>query len=117
MEQLLNIAWLGAGFDFPRGSCPRGLVDLLIARASRPVALTRGVHHCEFCTTRSPITVKSDVYRVTATLGNGEIAVQSLEAATYRAPTLIVHYITAHQYLPPAGFIEAVMREENPPTG
>jgi hypothetical protein len=40
--------------------------------------------------------------------GNGEVWITAAVGATYAAPVLIVHYIDAHAYLPPASFVEAV---------
>ncbi|WP_338285215.1 hypothetical protein [Luteolibacter sp. LG18] len=47
-------------------------------------------------------------------LGNGEIRVRGADGVIYGAPTLIYHYVVAHDYLPPAAFIEAVCRWEPP---
>ena len=41
------------------------------------------------------------------TLGNGEIHIAAERSTVYVAPTMIVHYIIDHYYLPPATFIEA----------
>jgi hypothetical protein len=43
-----------------------------------------------------------------ASLGNGEIIVKGEDGRRYAAPTLILHYIEAHHYLPPEEFIQAV---------
>lgn len=48
-------------------------------------------------------------------LGSAEIWVPGREGCIYAAPTLIVHYVEAHEYLPPPEFIEAVLRD--PPPG
>jgi hypothetical protein len=42
---------------------------------------------------------------------NGEYIVQ-WNGKTYSSPTLIVHYIDAHNYRPPQEFIDAVMNFE-----
>ena len=42
-------------------------------------------------------------------LGNGEIRVAGPDDLTYRAPTLIYHCVTVHDYHPPDEFIAAVM--------
>ncbi|WP_375431714.1 hypothetical protein [uncultured Friedmanniella sp.] len=39
-----------------------------------------------------------------------EIHLQGLDGRLYSAPTLVVHYIQAHQYLPPDEFLEALRR-------
>ncbi|MGW0992682.1 DUF7919 family protein [Streptomyces sp. NPDC002523] len=115
-EDYLNIGWLGRDREFPRGNCPAGFVDHLIDMASSPRNLTRGVHHCEFCDQKSPLRAESLKSGNVAHLGNGEIAIKTSSGLTYIAPTLIVHYVAEHNYLPPAGFIDAVMdhKEDHP---
>jgi hypothetical protein len=44
------------------------------------------------------------------TTGNGEIRVTATNGINYVAPVLILHYVGAHEYLPPKEFIDAVMR-------
>jgi hypothetical protein len=43
-------------------------------------------------------------------LGNGEVRVRALDDRWYTAPTLVAHYVAAHSYMPPAPFVEAVLR-------
>jgi hypothetical protein len=104
---MVNVGWLGAGEDFPRGDCPDEIVRRLIALAASPRNLTRGRHHCEFCAVGSPVRAESDDGTV-AWLGNGEVHVRSGDGPLYAAPTLVVHYIQAHRYLPPRDFRDAV---------
>ncbi|MGW2421916.1 DUF7919 family protein [Streptomyces sp. NPDC001709] len=108
-DRRLNVGWLGRDGEFPTGDCPESFVDLLIDRASTPANLTRGVHHCEFCNRKSPLQVTNPTSGRTARLGNGEIIVEAATGETYMAPTLIIHYVIDHGYLPPIEFIEAVM--------
>ena len=42
------------------------------------------------------------------TLGNGEIQIAGEGNTVYVAPTMIVHYIMDHHYVPPEAFIEAL---------
>ena len=39
----------------------------------------------------------------------GEFHVQAKDGTIYSAPTLILHYIDEHNYLPPEGFIDALL--------
>ena len=41
-------------------------------------------------------------------LGNGEIHVPGKDHLIYVAPRLVVHYVTKHNYMPPAEYISAV---------
>lgn len=52
-----------------------------------------GVHQCEFCRD---------------CLDNGDIVVPSGELL-FVSPTMLVHYVEVHTYLPPADFINAVL--------
>ena len=42
-------------------------------------------------------------------VGNGEIHIPGPHGVTFVAPTLIYHYVKAHQYVPPADFINSVI--------
>lgn len=85
---VVTVGWLDAEHEFPKGQCPDDLVATLAGLAEEPVQLTRGYHYCELCKEAR---------------GNGEIHVRD-EKFVYAAPTLVVHYITAHGYLPPEAF-------------
>jgi hypothetical protein len=43
-------------------------------------------------------------------IGSDEIWVPGENGRIYAAPSLIVHYVEEHNYLPPPPFIEAVLR-------
>jgi len=49
-------------------------------------------------------------------LGSAEIRVKGANGVVYGAPNLVYHYVVAHDYLPPAAFIDAVCRW-SPPEG
>jgi hypothetical protein len=55
-----------------------------------------GIHRCDFCDDPSAVSSK-------------EIRLRG-SARTYEAPELIHHYVTAHSYLPPSEFIDAVLK-------
>jgi hypothetical protein len=42
-------------------------------------------------------------------IGNAEIRVVSEAGIILSAPTLVLHYVDRHRYLPPAEFTEAVL--------
>lgn len=111
-EDWLNIGWLGLGHKFVQQPAPPGFVDHLIRLVLVPVRLMRGVHHCEFCKTQSPIRVVDGRSGRVGYLGNGEIQVRDGERREFVAPTLIVHYVDTHGYRPPDEFVEAVMRND-----
>jgi len=69
--------------------------------------IMRGYQNCEFCDAKFPIMVESKGER--CVLGHGEIHVQATDGTIFAAPTLVVHYVEAHRYEPPAEFMDAVM--------
>jgi hypothetical protein len=112
-EHDLRVGWLESGHDFPRGDAPSGLVDALLLCATRPVRLTRGFHGCDLCpsASRHEMRITSmDLDGRTLKLGNGEVRVRAPGGQWYTAPTLIAHYVAAHGYVPPAPFVDSVLR-------
>lgn len=103
----LNIGWLAANKPYAHGSPPDGFLTALITCAARPVRLYRGVHTCELC---GATDLQFDLEGREVHVGNGELRVRDANGQTYTAPTLVVHYVEAHGYLPPPPFIEAVTR-------
>ena len=107
-----NVGWLGAGADFPTGSTPARARDELLRISSEAPAknLMRGVHDCEFCNIESPIRLETPYNeRGWTSIGMGEFHVQGQDGMTFSAPTLILHYIDEHHYLPPEEFIDALL--------
>ena len=96
--EVLNIGWLDEGRPFSVGSTSQEFRDALLALCSRPILLHRGAHRCCYCRGR-----RED------NLGNGQIRVLSPKGVWYAAPTLVHHYVLAHEYKPPADFVDAVL--------
>jgi hypothetical protein len=69
----------------------------------------RGVHYCEFCDAESPIRLPAPVSRGWVSLGMGEIHVPGQHGVVFAAPSLIIHYISAHDYQPPRDFRNSVL--------
>lgn len=112
-----NVGWLSAGHEVPTGDVPAGVIER-IQRLVRdhPVNRTRGWHRCDLCAEPEyPVVITVD--GVALDLGDAEIRVAGRDGVVYAAPTLIAHYIGAHGYLPPAGFVEAVLIGEAVLTG
>ena len=108
-DDLLNIGWLAIEHPFPRKKAPEILLDALFDRCLEPVLQMRGFHQCEFCDVPkfAPINVSRNGQQVA--LGSAEIRVTGKDGRTYAAPNMIYHYVAAHDYDPPAEFIEALM--------
>lgn len=114
-----NVGWLGTGSRFATGDPEPGLVQALVTLAAfHSVNGTRGFHLCEFCGPRTtpddyePATVSFEfAERGEVTLGSAEIHVPGPGGVVYAAPTLVIHYIEAHGYLPPADFVKSALAE------
>lgn len=108
---MLNVGWLATDHSFPTGDVSSEFINCLILMAAHPKNLLRGVHDCEFCNMESPVRIPATgTGREVVSLGMGELHVTSRDGPTYSAPSLIVHYVIAHNYLPPQEFIDAVLR-------
>src|SRR5215510_9477905 len=97
-----TVGWLERGHDFPRVLPQEDLLSRLWEFCKTSVALTRGVHVCAFCENPWGIEVEKD--GLCLLLGTGEIRVFSKQGQVYAAPTLIYHYVAAHDYQPPSEF-------------
>jgi hypothetical protein len=117
---VLNVGWLERGHEFSTGELPAGLLAGLRRwlRQSRCVQY-RGYHLCDLCEP-APTTIEevSAAHRRQETvddegtkliLGANEIWVPTSGERIFAAPSLVVHYVERHAYLPPQAFIDAVM--------
>ena len=103
---LRNVGWLTAESPFATGVAPPGLVEQ-ISRATRIVRNPmRGIEGCAFCGHEH---IREVVAGETLLLGMSEVWIPSpANEVVYIAPSLLVHYVTRHQYLPPGEFVRAV---------
>lgn len=104
----LNIGWLARSHEYRTGAAEEQLLDELLISSRFSENTMRGVHDCEFCDIESPLRVATNVEPGFVDMGTGEIRIEGQTGIMYAAPTLISHYVDAHQYLPPREFIEAV---------
>jgi len=112
----VNVGWLDAEHPFPQGPAPSGLVESLEWLGREPVNLMRGWHPCPFClasleASGELLDGKVVYQRLNdwGALGNGEILVPGSGGRSYLAPVMISHYVSRHEYLPPAEFSAAVL--------
>jgi hypothetical protein len=102
----LNVGWLDAPHPFPTGAAPDWLAPRLLEIAAGPqVNVMRGFHLCTHCgdrATRDMLTVDG------VPLGHAEIRVPAEPGLMFAAPTLVWHYVAAHDYLPPGAFVDAL---------
>jgi len=94
---VLNIGWLGKPHEFTIGPTSTAFRIALEELCDNPILLHRGVHRCDFCKPANRAT------------GNGQIRLEHQDGQVFAAPTMVYHYVTAHDYKPPDTFIEAVL--------
>jgi hypothetical protein len=104
---LLAVGWLESPHPFNTGVSPDPMVSRLKAlvgqaRSAHPHYYFRGGMSCSWCLAAGlqspgPVWSQENIF----VPGTG---------AVYVAPGGIVHYVEAHSYLPPADFMEAVLR-------
>lgn len=113
----ISVGWLEAGHAVPRGAVPAEFVDELRRLCSAGIYRTRGFHLCQFCPRQSwppkPtfVAFEDREYLV----GSAEIRVDG-DGVRYAAPDMIIHYVDAHGYKPPDGFVAAVLAGRNDST-
>jgi hypothetical protein len=104
--ELYNVGWLERCAPYPKGVVGPDLTAKLLALCKYPVNQYRGWHGCHFCK-EYPVRITDSEEEFC--LGDGEIRVPAKDGnVTYAAPNLIYHYVVAHQYLPPAVFLDAL---------
>jgi hypothetical protein len=111
-EHMLNVGWLSKDVVFTRGPVPMAFAHELKLLAEHPIELTRGCHVCEFCEQPHDLIKEFPEYEAVWEMfrcGNGEIHVANRSGAIYCAPTLVLHYVSEHQYQPPQEFVDAVL--------
>ena len=115
-DDTLNIGWLDAAHPFPTGSVETDAVDALWQYCKVSVAQTRGLHQCELCPPgpgrRYPQAERNGEKLL---LGTSEIRVFGEGEKIFAAPTLVYHYVVAHDYVPPRIFIDALIATPAPP--
>ena len=112
-RSVYNIGWLDAAQEFATGPVDAEIVSRLEQISCHSVNQTRGLHDCNICSSEISITYK--LADKTLLLGGAEIRVFSAEGDIFAAPTMLLHYITVHNYLPPPSFLNAVKNGPVPP--
>ena len=90
---VFNVGWLSSRVPISQGDVAAAVKQKLARLSDPPVILYRGSHLCDFC---------QQFY------GNGEIWIPGDDGRVYASPSMLVHYIEKHNYLPPESFIEAL---------
>lgn len=110
-EKVIAVGWLDGEHEFTTGPLDEDLVRRLCALAERPwqPSLLMGYHTCEICERpeQGQTVVEFEGRRLS--VGASNIFIPG-EGVVYAVPSMILHYILAHAYQPPAIFVEAVRR-------
>jgi hypothetical protein len=104
----VRVGWLDGDHPFERGDSLVAVIGRIEEMCMSPLRRTRGWHGCPFCK-EYPITHRLRSGRQIA-LGDAEIEVETNDII-YASPTLILHYMTVHQYKPPDAFLKAILRQ------
>jgi hypothetical protein len=111
--QLIAVGWLSGRYNYTRGPVKDAFVQALFRALKNPwqPAANGGHHQCEFCRiTGGPRELEYG--GITISVGNANLYVPA-PGYVFCAPSLIAHYIDAHEYAPPDAFQQAVI--ECPP--
>ncbi|MDF9816428.1 hypothetical protein [Streptomyces sp. SPB162] len=109
---VVNVGWLDDEHEFTTGEPPEGLVEALRkAVTDREYRVTRGVHSCDLCRTHWVEADNPQAPDEPILLGMSELRALGANDVLYAAPSLVLHYVTDHDYLPPADFCEAVISD------
>lgn len=105
---LLAIGWLDRDHPYHKGQVTRQCFESLaglLANAWQPFAVA-GRHRCELCSfTGGPAAVR--IGDTDILIGMTNVFVPASDCV-YVAPSLVLHYIDAHGYVPPDEFLRAV---------
>lgn len=104
------VGYLSRDHDYPQGEISEAAFDRLANLALLRIIQYLGYYNCDLGSCGSN-QIQPDFYwrgmRIPQRC-TSEILVPG-KAVLYRAPALILHYIRAHRYLPPARFLDAVL--------
>ena len=104
----LGVGWRDLSQPFTRGQVATDFFSTLMRLLVDPwqPAVCAGRHPCPFCRfSGGPGRVRFD--STEATVGNSNLFVPG-NGVLYVAPSLIAHYVDAHEYRPPDEFVDAV---------
>jgi hypothetical protein len=107
LDDVVTVGWLSKDHEYPRGPSSAEMLEAVEALiGSHQAHQMRGYHVCEFCGADPRV---MPVPEGLALIGSAEIWIPSPDLKRiYAAPNLIHHYMSAHAYLPPQEFLEAV---------
>jgi hypothetical protein len=113
--KVTTVGYLDRGHDYTRGEASDEVLRRLVSLVKLPVLYWFGYHHCDLDPCWSKERQRELRYQgfLIAPMCDSEIWVPE-GLVLYQAPSLILHYICGHQYLPPACFVKAVLNCPEP---
>jgi hypothetical protein len=113
-ESTLAVGRLDKTHEFPRGETSEEFHEKLAwLCTNEQVQQARGFHLCDLCPPMDSlgthgVVLKGSLDKREYLLGTAEIRVRDANV-TFAAPNLVLHYVVDHAYLPPEGFVRAVL--------
>ena len=113
-----SVGWLAPGRSYPKGKASQPFFSRLVALVEKPLVHSGGFHRCSLgwcCLTAFSASSPTFKYhgRNVIFMGSSVIFVPG-DDAVYSVPSLILHYIRWHKYLPPECFRAAVLNCPDP---
>lgn len=108
-DRLIAVGWLESGHDYTSGELSDSVVSRLTELLVNPwqPSIAMGQHDCSFCRfSGGPRTFTFN--NSTIEMGISNLFIPTKDQI-FVAPSLIVHYMDAHNYAPPDVFCDAVM--------
>ncbi len=107
------VGWLEDGHEFRRGKCDPRFVHKLVLLLGEPSPLEHSTdpHYCTLCVfSRGPSEFRlfQSPGMPAVPMGNRNLYLPGA-GFCYIVPSLVLHYIDAHQYVPPDEVIKAVL--------
>lgn len=105
--KVMTVGWLDSAHSFSEGIASEALIEKLqaIMRGNADVSVhvnvIRGIHPCNIC---GEVRFEDRTLRV----GSSEIWISDGAGGYFASPSMILHYITKHKYLPPRVFLNAI---------
>ncbi|MBN8228925.1 hypothetical protein JYK02_15555 [Corallococcus macrosporus] len=110
-QSSLAVGWLEKGNAYPRGAVDEKFFRALLrlcAKPWQPPVVSAGVHLCSLCQFAGRL-AGSSYGGASGAIGTENVFIPG-ETKVFVAPAMIVHYIDAHEYVPPREFQEAVLK-------
>jgi hypothetical protein len=110
-DRVRRVGYLARGYSFTKGTTSQAFFDRLVNVGGTALRGVVRISHLDLGWCRLKVPNEKPALRYKGHpigLGNTDISVPGDEVV-YLAPSLILHYIRRHRYLPPPCFVEAVL--------